>query len=241
MAFSHGTAARVWIDGFPAACNLNEFGMEGTVDTAETTTLCKSRKTYIPGLEDATVSMSGFFEINTIDPETTFDEFLSARVRTSFPVVFAPQGGELVGEGVYQFTGFMTSYSVNATVDEAVSTEMEFQSSLGWQHASVLQPEITETTTGEGGSHDNLVSTSNGGSAVLSVISATGTTPELDVLVEHSADDTIWATLATFSTQTEQNAEYVEFSGTVERYTRVSWTISGTTPEFVFQATLNRN
>ena len=245
MAFSHGTAARMWIDGFPSACNLNEFSMEGTVDTAETTTLCKDRKTYIPGLEDATVSMSGFFETNTVDPETTFNYFLEARSRTIFPVVYYPDGGLTMGDPAYFLDGFLTSYSVGTTVDEAATLELEFQSNTGWERGIALAVDGLVDAPGESDPHDYGASTGNGGSAILSVSSALGTSPELDVTIEHTADDPegtpTWVTLATFSTQTMQNAEYLEFTGTVEQYTRVSWSVGGTGPEFTFNVAIHRN
>ena len=246
MAFSHGTAARMWIDGFPSACNLNEFSMEGTVDTAETTTLCKDRKTYIPGLEDATASMSGFFETNTLDPETTFNYFLEERSRTVFPVVYYPDGGESLGSPAYFLDGFLTSYSVGTTVDEAATVEMEFQSNTGWERGIVLSEDTLVDTDGESVYHDNGASTANGGSAILSVGSALGTSPELDVVIEHTGDnpedpDPVWVTLATFATQTMQGAQYIEFTGTVEQYTRVVWTLGGTTPEFTFNVAIHRN
>lgn len=246
MAFSHGTAARMWIDGFPSACNLNEFSMEGTVDTAETTTLCKDRKTYIPGLEDATVSMSGFFETNTLDPETTFNYFLEERVRTIFPVVYYPDGGLGMGDPAYFLVGFLTSYSVSTTVDEAATVEMEYQSNTGWERGITLLSDLEVDDDGESDYHDNGTDTANGGSAILSVSSALGTSPELDVTIEHTEDnpedpDPVWVPLASFSTQTVSGAQYIEFTGPVEQYTRVVWELGGTGPEFIFNVAIHRN
>lgn len=242
MAFTHGTEARMWLDGFPSACYLNEFSMDGEVDTAETTTLCKSSKTYIPGLSDATVSMSGFFDTDTVNPTTTFEYLLNQRNRTIFPVMYAPEGGTSIGDPAYLLNGFLTGNSVGTTVDEAATVELEFQSNTGFERGIILEPTTTETTTGNNGtSHDNLVSTTNGGSAILSVETATGTTPTLVVTLQHSADNSVWATLATFSSQNAQNAEYITFSGTVQRYTRAIWTIGGTTPSFTFNVAIHRN
>lgn len=243
MAFSHGTDGRIWLDGFSAACTLNEVSMEGEIDTAETTTLCKTHKTYIPGLADATISMSGFYDTNTVDPTTTMEYFLDARKRTTFPVMYAPQGAEVVGEPVYQFNGFLTSFSVSTTVDEAAMVETEYQSSTGFERGQVAAPDAARTATGSTDltTLDNGASTANGGSAILSVSAVTGTAPTLDVIVEHSADDDTWATKATFTQQTLVNAERITFTGTVERYIRISWTIAGTTPSFTFNVSVHRN
>lgn len=243
MAFSHGTDAKIWLDGFAAACTLNEVSEDGEVDTAETTTLCKTHKTYIPGLMDSTISMSGFYDTNTVSPTTTMEYLLTSHYRTVFPVMYAPQGAEAIGEPVYHFNGHLTSFSVGTTVDEAATVETEYQSSTGFERGQVAAIDAARTTTGstDAATLNNGASTANGGSAVLSVSAASGTTPTLDVLVEHSADDNTWATLATFSQQTTVNAQYLEFSGTVEQYIRISWTIAGTTPSFTFNVSVHRD
>lgn len=243
MAFSHGTDGRIWLDGFSAACTLNEVSIDGEIDSAETTTLCKTHKTYIPGLTDATIAMSGFYDTNTVSPTTTMEYFLDARKRTTFPVMYAPQGSEAVGEPTYQFNGFLTSFSVGTTVDEAATVETEYQSSVGFERGRVVVIDAARTASGNTNATplDNTTSTTSGGSAVLSVSAVTGTTPTLDVVLEHSADNISYATLATFSQQTAINAQYLEFSGTVQRYIRAAWTIAGTTPSFTFNVSVHRD
>lgn len=243
MAFSHGTDGRIWLDGFAASCFLNEVSLEGEIDSAETTTLCKTHKTYIPGLVDSTVSLSGFYDTNTASPATTMEFFLEARKRTIFPVVFAPQGAESLGETSYLLNGFLTSFTVGTTVDDAATVETEYQSTTGFERGIVAAADAARTATGstDAATLNNGSSTANGGSAVLSVSAVTGTSPTLNVVVEHSADDNTWVTLATFSQQNAVNAEYLAFSGSVEQYIRVSWTIAGTTPSFTFNVAVHRN
>lgn len=76
----------------------------------------------------------------------------------------------------------------------------------------------------------------------LDVTAASGTTPTLDVVVQHSIDGgTNWYTVATFTQKTaageELKTESEVESGTAEAYGdcfRVSYTIGGTTPSFTF-------
>lgn len=78
--------------------------------------------------------------------------------------------------------------------------------------------------------------------AELVVSAASGTTPTLDVLLEHSIDGgTTWFTMATFTQKTaagnELKTEAEVEAATAETYgdcLRVSWTIGGTTPSFTF-------
>ena len=125
MAFSHGSLATLEID--PAGGTsytdiseyLNEASQEETVDTAETTTLGKTRKTYIPGLEDGTFSLSGLF-----DP--TIDALLYSCKREIITFRYRPAGA---GTGLPEYSGeaILTSYSISTTVDEAATIEGELQ------------------------------------------------------------------------------------------------------------------
>ncbi len=245
MAFSHGTSGRIWMDGFASSCSLNEVTVEGEIDVAETTTLCQTAKTYIPGLQDATIEMAGFFDSNTISPTTTFEFFLNARRRTTFPISFFPEGGGTIGDPAYLLNGFLTTYSVETTVEDAAMVELEWQSSNGLLGGKVLTIDGARTATdadGEG-SIDNLVSSANGGLALLSVSAASGTTPTLDVKLEHSSDGSSWAdvTGGAFTQQNAVNGELISFSGTINRHVRAVWTIAGGTPSFTFNVSFRRN
>jgi hypothetical protein len=80
----------------------------------------------------------------------------------------------------------------------------------------------------------------------LDVTAASGTTPTLDVVVQHSIDGgTNWYTLATFTQKTttgeEIKTEAEVEAGTAEAYGdcfRVSYTIGGTTPSFTFSVSV---
>lgn len=245
MAFSHGTAARMFLDGFAGACYINDFSASGDIDTSETTVLCNTAKQYIPGLEDATVSFSGFLDFNSVTPTSTFEYMLSARKRVIFPVVFLPNAGAtgvgIQGQRAYMFNGELTSYKIGTKVDEASTIEAEFQSNTGLEAGMTLTPLTTATVTNPGAaSIDNLASSANGLTAVLSVSAVSGTTPTLSVIIEHSPDNSAWGPLITFGTKNTVTAEYASVTGTVQRYIRARWVIAGTTPSFTFHVATHR-
>ncbi len=73
---------------------------------------------------------------------------------------------------------------------------------------------------------------------VLDVTAASGTTPSLTVNVQTSYDngDTdAWRTVASFAAKTGVAKERKSFS--IDRYVRLSYTVSGTTPSFTFGVT----
>lgn len=67
----------------------------------------------------------------------------------------------------------------------------------------------------------------------LTVSAASGTTPSLTVSIETSKDGSTWRSLGSFVAATTTTSERKSFVG-CDRYARVSYTISGTTPSFTF-------
>ncbi len=61
MAFGHGKNAKVVIGTENMTTFLNEASRSSEVETGETTTFGKNRKTYVVGLVDGTVSLSGLW------------------------------------------------------------------------------------------------------------------------------------------------------------------------------------
>lgn len=252
MAFVFGTGTRVWMDGRQAACIINEITQEAELDEAEVTTLCSTLKDYIPGLAEVTIELEGYFDTNTVSPANTMEALFHSKISSSevFPVTFAPDGGGDIGDGVYLMNGFLQEYSIENTVDEAAAVEATMRCSSSLARGRVLHTDITaRTVTGDHGNApsattvDNTTSTANGGIAVLQVSAVSGTTPTLVVKVQHSANGTTWADLATFSSQNSVNGEYVTVPAgtTVNRYLRAQWTITGTTPSFNFNLAFKRN
>jgi hypothetical protein len=70
--------------------------------------------------------------------------------------------------------------------------------------------------------------------AQLNVTAASGTTPNLVVLVEDTLDGTTWNTVGTFAAKTATGREVINVTAPFSDRLRVSWTISGTTPSFTF-------
>lgn len=125
MAFSHGSVAQLAID--PAggssytldlSAYLNEASLEIETDDAETSTFGNTAKTFLPGLEEGTIEIEGLY-----DP--TVDAGLDGIRRDIVSFRYRPAG---TGSGLPQYTGsaFLTSYTVETTVDEAGTIEGEF-------------------------------------------------------------------------------------------------------------------
>lgn len=247
MSFTHGTNGRIWMDGFAASVYLDDVSMNGKTDTAETTTLSKTAKEYIPGLDMSTVKLKGFFDSNTVSPSSTFEGFLNARRRTIYTTTFFPEGGDTINDPAYLLNGFMTDYAVDAQVKDAVTLKMEYQTNSGLQYGRVLTVDGTRTTTDADGEGriDGVASSANGAVAILSTSAVLGTLPTLDVKLQHSTNDSVWTDIASgaFSQQTAVTGvkgNYLTVPGTINRYVRAVWTVGGTLPSFTFNVAFRR-
>ena len=128
MAFVHGKSAVFKLDNSAGSlvdysAYLDNVGFPRSVDTAETTTfgVAGSAKTYIVGLSDATVSLSGLFD-------ATADGTLAAVVGQAATLSFEYGPAGSTG-GFIKYTGeaIMKSYSVTAAVGDSVKASIELQ------------------------------------------------------------------------------------------------------------------
>lgn len=226
MAFIHGKGTIVLCNEFDLSGYFNEASASRSVETAETTTFGNSAKTYITGLSDGTLSLGGMFEgsANAIDQELT-DVF---GVNAGMVISVAPTGSLAIGNRVLSLTGKLTSYEISSPVGDVVSASSEFQADEGIGSAVSLHNGAS-TTSGNNASVDNATSTSGGGFATIHVLANTINNNSV-FKVQHSADNSTWADLVTFSTvaTTVKTAERVEVSSTVNRYIRSTFTTSGT-------------
>jgi predicted secreted protein len=129
--FKHGKNAYFALDGTAASLvnlsdTLNEISMPREIETAETTAFGTGDKTYISGLADATVSLSGMFDA-TID--TTIGgniANLKSGSVSSLSFSYGPAGS---AGGSPKFTGeaLITSYEVSSPVGDVVTYSLELQ------------------------------------------------------------------------------------------------------------------
>lgn len=129
--FSHGKATKIEVDN--AAGTLvdisnvaNSVEMPMPRDTAETSTFGSSAKTYVIGMNDSTVSISGLFD-STVD--AMMAAVLDGQADGTIPsstVVYGPQGGG-TGKVKYTLEVIWTSYSVSTGTGDVASFSLEGQ------------------------------------------------------------------------------------------------------------------
>ena len=239
MSFVHGSGGRFYVNGFDLSAFLKRVSGSEEIEALDSTTLGATAKTYLPGLIDATLSAEGLFS----GAVAATDAVLSAAVRGRTPVLWNwLPAGDINGVSGYGMSAISTTYDIETPVDELVSVTAEAQSNTGLERVQILHPLAVQTATGNGVPRDHGTATNNGGVAYLQVAAASGTTPNLTVRIQHSVDNSVWVDLVTLTgVAAANNAQRLTVAGTVNRWVRVTWTITGTDPSFTFFAAFGRN
>ena len=227
MAFKHGKDTKIFFNNNDFSQYFNQADTTLSSDVAESTTFGKASKTYIAGNLDGTVSLGGFFD-------ATADASTNTLLGGSDFVFCMGIDGIDATDGVVFGNSNITSYGKSSPVGDIVASSIDVQADGGLFAGNVLE-NATYTVTASGTARDYGASTGDGGGAFLIVTSASGSTPTLDVKITHSADNTTYADLVSFTqVTTSAGAEFksVAKGTTVNRYLKVVATLSGTSPNY---------
>lgn len=235
MAFKHGKDSKVYVNSSDFSSYFNSVDVARTADVAESTTFGLGSKSYITGNKDGTFSVTGFFD-------ATADGVLQPLLGGADMVFVLGVDGVDATDGCSFAKGNINNYGVSSAVGDIVATSLDIQADSGVYNGTVLE-NATVTATGSGTARDNAVATGNGGGAFLIVQTASGTTPTIDAKITHSADNSTYADLVTFTQATSTTAEVKTVSAgtTVNRYLKVQYTVGGTTPSFAVIVGFGRN
>jgi len=126
--FKHGKNAQFELEGTNLSNTLNEISMPREIETAETTAFGTQDKTYIVGLSDATVSLSGMFDATVDSAISTIINNLKSGSIASASFAYGPAGSVASSP---KFTGeaLVTSYEISSPVGDVITYSLELQCS----------------------------------------------------------------------------------------------------------------
>lgn len=235
MARYHGQSARVYLEKRDLSADIGQIEAAPTADTHDRTTFGDAGwRTHDPGL----IAWEGSFEAFYDDAAGGIGrQVLETLLGTTGAILSIYLGdADAVGD-----RGWLGSDAILEKAGEPVNVAdlVKLSATLRGSGKAgllgrLLHAKAAETATGNGTSLDNTASSASGGRANLHVTAASGTTPSMTAKIQHSADNITFADLITFTAATAALAETKEATGTVNRYLRATWTITGTTPSFTF-------
>lgn len=237
MAFVHtANKTKILINEREFSCKLRSSSLSHERQMGDVTTYCDAGNKFIPGLLNGSLGFEGFFEAGA----AVHDELNSAVGTDNGLLVSVAPEGFAVGKPAFLAAGDPTNYDIAASVNDPVGFTVEAQPDDGVDWGVALHDLTAETATANGTSVDNTASSANGGVAILHVTAASGTTPSATIKVQHSTDNSVFTDLITMTAATAATSERKTATGTVNRYVRATWTISGTTPSFTFAVSFAR-
>lgn len=226
--FRHGRGTALLLDDEDVSVFFREAAINRTVDLAETSTYGTFDKTYVVGMRDATFTLAGLFSGGSDEIDAQLAGIIGQEAEYAF--TYAPEGLTL-GRRLYVAAVDNINYEVSSPLTDMVGTSAEFQASGGAFGGVSLHALTSESTTNNGTSVDNGASSAQGGIATLHLTANNRDAGSILVKVQHSTDNSVWNDLITFSSVNfaVTSGQVLSVAGTVNRYTRAQWTVTGGT------------
>ncbi len=247
MAKSVLINSRIFAGGVDLTSVSNTVSVDAAAEKKDATMFgADGWKEVIGGLKSGTIKAGGAWEAGD---SSKVDDATWAGLGANAPWSVYPAAGETlaasagVGSLCYFTDGLRASYKLGDKVGELAPWSGDVESSWPVVRGISLHPPGTARTvtgTGTGVVH---VAVPAGQSlyAALHVLSATGTTPSITVKVQSDLDNTWTSPIdqITFTAATARTGEIKRVAGAItDTWYRVSYTISGTSPSFLFVVSL---
>jgi hypothetical protein len=246
--FVHGKGTSVLLDEFDLSAYFNSVDVAQSIDTAETTAFGANAKSYIVGLRDGTLSLSGMWAADTDGSDEELSAILGA---TTTPIVTVRYNAGTIGNRATLAKAHETSYSISSPVADVVTVTADFNASTdATANLTLGIAQGVQLTTGQSiafgslgnlAEVDNTASSANGGMANLHVVANT-LDQAVTIKVQDSPDNSSWADLISFSSVTAgaETSEQAAVTGTVERYVRATATTTATSGAITFHVAFAR-
>jgi len=246
--FVHGKGTEVLLDEFDLSSYFNSVDTSRSTDTAETTSFGSTSKSYIVGLTDGTLSLSGMFAQDADGSDEELSAILGA---TTTPIITVNLQAGTIGNRSVLAKAHQTSYAISSPVADIVTVTADFNAStdatanLTYSIQSGVQlttgASIAFGSLGDLASTDNTASTANGGMANLHVVANT-LDAAVTIKVQDSADDATFADLTSFTSVSSgtKAVEQKAVTGTVDRYLRATASSAATSGAITFHVAFAR-
>jgi len=233
--------SRVMADQYDISQFLTKMTPQRNRDFADCSTLVTDSHEYTPVLRGGSFVLDGLYRSNAIAGASLQDIF--AALPDSQIVVTGYPDTRVVGKPALMMYADAVKYELDCVVSDLVKAHVECTSQKWATEIGVSLHDLTaETGTGNGTSTDNGAATTNGGVGVLHCTAIAGAAPSVVVRIEHSTNNSTWATLLTFTAAAVATKQRIEVAAgvTVNRWLREVHTFGGTTSSIVFNSAFAR-
>lgn len=224
MSRVHGKDSRVLVNSANLSGSISGWSFQHRRMLSDVSVLTSDGEQFIPGLLGGQVSVNGVFDSAAGDIQSTID---TATTTTDGLLTTVAPEGLTIGRFAFIAAGNVSAREAPAAVTDAVKISAEGTPNDGVDWGYWLHALTAETADGQAASVDNAASSARGGVASLHVTAYSGLT-SISIRVQHSTDDSSWSDLITHTLVTGTTWERSTVTGTVNRYTRAWWDVTGT-------------
>jgi hypothetical protein len=231
MPTSHGSTAEFIGNGYVLSTFLNSAGVSGNRDSSEASTFGVSSKKYLPGLKDTTWNIEGIYD-GAVD---AIDQILQAALDSTTDGLFSyfPFGQLTQGNVAFTMDVIESSYEITSDIGDVNQISAELAAGSTGKHGRGLVASPM-SVKGSGGNTTGMdagagFAATNPNSNVALVVHATASST-LNVKLQHSTDNSAFTDVGTalVFASGRGSQRQIMASMTLNRYTRVLWTGTGT-------------
>lgn len=230
MTAQRAKHTKVWIEGYHLSTRLNDIKPSCNFDEVEASGFSQD-KGYVKGQADASMGLDGFFSEDT---GSTHEALKTAGTDGNRIITLAlgANAAPVLGDPTCSLLAEQFNYQPTSDLKGVIAVHADMKAKGKPLEFGILLADATITATGQQSSVDNGAASSNGGVGYLHILGlSAGDT--ITVKIQHSTDNSTWADLITFTLDgTALDAERVEVTGTVNRYVRASYTVTGSSISF---------
>jgi hypothetical protein len=220
----------------------NQLEIKAETDVKESTAFVPSGDAWtevLAGLRSVEASGEGQWEAGDL---SKVDDISFSDLGSGTPWTACPAGAS-VSSLAYLFNSLRTSYELGGTVGDVAPWKADGKGNSPLVRGQIAHPPGTARTSSGTGTSIQLgaVSASQALYVGLHVHSVSGTTPSLTVRVEsdNATGFPSAVTVGTFTAATAIGGQWMRVAGPItDDWFRAAWTISGTTPSFLFTVSM---
>ena len=219
---------------------FNDVSISRAIEATETTAFQTGGvKSFIQGLKEGSITLSGMFEQSLGGVENAFGAAFQGNADDGF-LIF-PDGGTATATGGADSRCHLaqvveTKYDIKSPVSGVVAIDAEATADGGvWNGVGQYLPAtvLTGASTFYTAASQTCAGTSspNGGQLHIGVLSLNGTSPTISVQLQQSQTGGSWTSIG--SPVTTLGSSIQILTGTIYSYTRLAVTLGGTSPSAV--------
>lgn len=226
-----GKFTKIWVGGYQLTTTANAFSTAHTGQENDAGGYTQDMM-YLIGRDDGAINLSGLFSEDTHPTHTALKSLASGDTQL---VVSAAIGANVVptlGDPTFHLLSGESQYTVSPVLNGVVGVNAIFKAKGYPIEYGKLLGDTTVTADADGTALDNSAGTTAGGAGFLHITGlSSGDT--IVVKIQHSTNNSVWVDLITFTLDgTALSSERVGVTGTVNRYLRASYDVTGASISF---------